>query len=294
MPSRARATAVMRAVRRPAWQPGLGAHWESWALNGEVVITGLVPPRSGIARLASCLTWLLRTFASRCRRTHDGTGALAFACTGSHGPTTLAWAMSLSFDLALQEPRLIRERVWRRGGDPTACRWPTFWLEGDVYDYIVRGQPVPRGRTPRRKLVVLAEEQQVSVRARASALTAGVRRMWASGIDAVAGVDVDGDAVSELLDQDEHAFLVNMLALVHVRPAANVRPRPPLAESYRRHASLVAELAPPAEAKGLPVAWHALWRLPPAMTWSAPGGESWMRYPAVSFVAAARPLRSAG
>ena len=108
----------MRAVPRPAWQPGPGAHWESWSLNGEVVITGLVPPRSGVARLASCLTWLLRTFASRCRRTHDGTGALAFACTGSHGPSTLARAMSLSFDLVLQEPRLIRERVHRRGGCP--------------------------------------------------------------------------------------------------------------------------------------------------------------------------------
>ena len=163
-----------------------------------------------------------------------------------------------------------------------------------MYDYIVRGQPVPPGRTPRRKLVVLAEEQQVWVPARAAALTAGVRRVWSTGIDAVAGVDGDGDAVSGLLDQDEHAFLVNMLALVHARPTANVQPRPPLEESYRRHKSLVAELALPAEAKGLPVAWHALWRLPPAMTWGAPGGESWMRYPAVSFAAAARPLRSAG
>ena len=284
----------MHPMRRPAWQPGPGAHWESWSLNGEVVITGLVPPQSGVARLASCLTWLLRTFASRCRRTHDGTGALAFACTGSRGPSTLAWAMSLWFDLALQEPRLIRERVRRRGGDPTACRWPTFWLEGDVYDYITGGQRIPHGRTPHRTLVVLAEEQQVFVPARTVALTASVRRVWGSGIDAVARVDIAGDAVSRLLDQDEHAFLVNMLALVHARPATHVRPRPPLEESYRRHESLVAELAPPAEAKGLPVTWHALWRLPPAMTWSAPGGESWIRYPAISFAAAARRLRSAG
>ena len=43
----------------------------------------------------------------------------------------------------------------------------------------------------------------------------------------------------------------------------------------------------------LPVSWHALWRLPPAMTWSKPGGRAWMRYPAVSFLAAVRPLRPA-
>ena len=47
----------------------------------------------------------------------------------------------------------------------------------------------------------------------------------------------DGDAVSGLLNQDEHAFLVNMLALVHARSATNVRPRLPLEESYRRHES---------------------------------------------------------
>jgi hypothetical protein len=35
-----------------------------------------------------------------------------------------------------------------------------------------------------------------------------------------------------------------------------------------------------------PVAWHALWRLPPAMTWSEPGEHAWMRY---SAAAAARP-----
>lgn len=104
---------------------------------------------------------------------------------------------------------------------------------------------------------------------------------------------VDAAAFIGLLDEDEHAFLVNMLVLVHARPAANAQSRPPLEESYRRHQGLIAELAPLAQTKGLPVAWHALWRLPPAMTWSEPGGEPWMRYPAVSFAAAVRPLRLA-
>jgi len=269
-----------------------GAHWESWSLNGEVCITGLFPPFPGGARLANCLTWLLRTFAGRCRRTHDGTGALAFTCTSPRAPSTLAWSMSLSFDLALQDAALIRERVRRRGGDPAACRWPAFWLEGAPYDYFVRGQPLPPGRTPRRKLVVLAEEHEVFVPARDATLSAGVRREWARGVDVIAGVD--RTAVTRLLAHDEHAFLLNMLVLVHAWPAGKVRPRPFLAESYRRHESLVAELGPPAEAKGLPVAWHALWRLPPAMTWSAPGREPWMRYPAASFAAAVRALRSEG
>ena len=173
--------------------------------------------------------------------------AFAWASTDRRMPSTLAVTMSGSFDLALRDIRLIRERVRRRGGDPAACCWPAFWLEGAAYDYVI------------------------------------------SGLDAVARVD--GAAVTGLLDDDEHAFLLTMMVLVHARPAANAQPRPPLEESYLRHEGLIAGLVPSAQATGLPVAWHALWRLPPAMTWSEPGGKPWMRYPAVSFMAAVRPLQ---
>lgn len=281
-----------RAVnwRTPDWCHESGVHWESWSLNGEACITGLDPPFAGGARLASCLTWLMRSFASHCRRTHDATGALAFECTGPRMPSTLAATMSVSFDLALCDPRLIRERVRRRGGDPASIGWTAFWLEGLVYDYVIGRDPFPPVGTRRRKLVVLAEERQVFVPARAAKLAAGVRRAWESGLDAVAGIE--GAPFTGLLDEDEHAFLLNMLVLVHARPAANAQARPPLEESYRRHERLIAELAPSARAKGLPVEWHALWRLPPAMTWRELDAQSWMRYPAVSFVAVVRPLRS--
>ena len=158
----------MPDLRGSEWRPGPvpGAHWERCSRNGEGCIMGLVPPFPGGARLASCLTWLMRSFASRCRRTHDATGALAFTCTGARAPSTLAWAMALSFDLALEGPAMIHPRVRRRGGDPGACRWPAFWLEGEVYDYLVHAQPVPSGRTPRRKLVVLDEERQAGAKRR--------------------------------------------------------------------------------------------------------------------------------
>lgn len=275
--------------RAPVWCHESGVHWESWSINGEACITGLDPPFVGGARLASCLTWLLRSLASHCRRMHDATGAFALTCTGPRMPSTLAVTMSVSFDLALRDPRLIRERVRRRGGDPAACRWPAFWLEGAVYDYVIGRDPFPSVGTRRGKLIVLAEERQVFIPARAVTLAAGARRAWVSGLNAVAGVD--GAAFTGLCDEDEHAFLVNMLVLVHTRPAGNAQARPPLEESCRRHEGLIAELAPSAKATGLPVAWHALWRLPPAMTWSEPDGKPWIRYPAVSFVAAVRPLR---
>ena len=274
--------------RTPDWCRDSGVHWESWSRNGEACITGVDPPFAGGARLASCLTWLLRAFASHCRRTHDATGALALTCIGPRTPSALAVAMSGSFDLALRDPRLIRERVRRRGGDPAAGRWPALWLEGAVHEYVVGRDPFPPVGTPRRKLVILAEERQVFVPARAAALAAGIRRAWERGLDAVAGID---GAFPVFLAEDELAFLVNMLVLVHTHPAGSARPRSPLEESHRRHVELIADLAPPAQAKGLPVAWHALWRLPPAMTWSDPGGEPWMRYPAVSLAAAIRPLR---
>jgi hypothetical protein len=274
-----------------AWRPGPDVHWESWSRNGEVCIAGLDPPFPGGVRLASCLTWLLRSFASDCRRTHDATGALAFTCKSPGIPSTLAASMALSFHLALREPKLIGERVRRRGGEGVSRRWPTLWLEGSVYEYVIGRDPFPPTGTPRRKLLVLAEEQQASVPARAAAaLPAAIRRAWANGLSAIAGVD-EAD-VRALLADDEYAFAVNILVLAHAWPAWPTRRRPPLEESYQRHKEIVAGLAPKAHDKGSPIAWHTLWRLPPAMTWSEPGGEAWMRYPAVSFVAAARSIGS--
>lgn len=67
-----------------------GVHWESWSLSGEVCIKGLLPPFAGGATLAHDLTWLLRSFVSRCRPTDDGTGALVFTYSGGRTSTTLA------------------------------------------------------------------------------------------------------------------------------------------------------------------------------------------------------------
>jgi hypothetical protein len=283
---------VMADANRSDGRSGSRAHWENWSRNGRVCITGLVPPSPAGTRLASWLTWEFHSFASRCRRTHDATGAFAFAATGPRAMSVLVWAMSLSFDLPLAHPSLIRARVRRRGGDPDACRWPRSWLEGGVYDYLVHGDPPPPGRTWRRKILVLAEEHQAFVPTKAASLAGGIRRGWERRLDVLAAVD--GAVVTGLLDEDERAFLANLLVLIHVQPGTAVRPNPAAEDSVRRHEQLVAELAPAAEAKGLPVSWHALWRLPPAMAWSSkPGGRTWMRYPAVSFLAAARPLLSA-
>ena len=253
---------------------------------------GLNPPFAGGARLASCLTWLLRSFASHCRLTHDATGAHAFTCPGPRMPSTLALSMAMSFDLALRDPQLIRARVLRRGGYSAGHCWTALWLEGSVHEYVIGCDPFPSVGTPRRKLVLLADERQAFLAARGSRVGAAVHRAWTKGLDAVAGVG--DDAVRGLLGEDEHGFALNVLVLVHAWPARAVHRRLGLEESYRRHESVMAELSAPAEAKGLSVAWHALWRLPPAMTWSEASERPWMKYPAVSFATAVRPLHWRG
>ncbi len=267
------------------WRPKAGVLWESWSINGEVCIKGLVPPFAGGARLANCLTWLLRSFASRCRGTYNDTGEIVFTYIGARTSTTLAWALSLGFDLTLQDPKLIRQHVRRHGGDPAACRWPAFWLEGGTYQYI----PVHPAGAARQKLVVLAEERQVFVSARPARIPDSVRRKWMEGLEVLAGVDKG--IVLHLLDKDKECYLTNMFVLVHQQPAGKVRPRPSLEENYRRHEGLIAELAPLGKEKRLPLSWHALWRLPSGMKWNDPAGESWMRYPAVSFAMGVRRLQ---
>lgn len=272
--------------RRSASRLGPNVHWESWSLNGEVCITGLDPPFAGGARLGSCLTWLIRSVASRCRSIHNATGEVAFAYTGPGTPSPVAAVMPISFDLALRSPRLISARVRQRGGVAAGGRWPSLWLEGSAYEYVIGRDPLPAAGTLRRGILLLAEERHVFVPARAAPLAPRVQRTWAQGLDAVHHVDTN--VVAQLLVDDEKAFFVNLFALVHEARAP--RPRPSLEESYRRHEGIISELAPWADAKALRVAWHALWRLPPAMTCEAPSAKPWMRYPAVSFVAAVRPL----
>ena len=261
---------------------------ESWSINGEVCITGLLPPFAGGAKLAHCLVWLLRSFASRCRRTYNDTGALVFTYNGPRTATTLDWALSLGFDLTLQDPKLIRYHVRNRGGEPAACRWPRFWLEGVSIDYILPGALLPRGRAVEHKLVVLAEERQVFVSAHGAGIPDAILRKWMAGLEVLAGVDPE--AVPRLR-QGEEGFLVNMFVLVHQQSSGRIRPRPSLEESHSRHEGLIAKLAPSANLKGLPITWHALWRLPSGMKWNGPAGDSWMRYPAVSFAMGIRRLQ---
>jgi hypothetical protein len=271
----------------PGSRFGHNCHWENWTRNGEVCIVGLDPPSGGV-RLASCMTWLLRSFASHCRCIHDATGELVFMCTGAGMPSALVTTIAHSFNLALSDPKLIQARVARRGG--TAGRpWPTLWLETAVHEYVLGREPFPAVGSPRRKILLLANEQQVWVQAGGVAkVPAGAARAWRTGLDAFG--ELDESAASMVLGKDEHAFALNVMVLVHTWPEAPVRPRPGLDESYERHQRTVSELATVGEEKGLPVAWHALWRLPPAMTWTPPGAQAWARYPAVSLVAAARPL----
>ncbi|MBI5544613.1 MAG: hypothetical protein HY901_12035 [Deltaproteobacteria bacterium] len=276
--------------RTPEWCLAAGVYWESWSLNGDACIKVLDQPFAGVPALTSRLTWLVRSFASRCRGIHDATGALAFAYTSPRMPSTLVSMMSIDFELALGDRRLMSERVRNRGGDPGACRWPGLWLEGSADDYVVGRDPLPPTGTPRRKLLLLAEKREAVVTARPTRLAAGVHRIWKRCLDALVALDTTTLGAVE----EELAFLTILFMLVHGRSAGSPQPRPSLEESFRKHDALVAELAPAAQAQGLPVVWHALWRLPRAMTWRAQEGEPWMRFPAISFVAAARPLRVQG
>ena len=201
--------------------------------------------------------------------------------------------MALSFDLALRDPRLIRERIRRRGADGAGRGWPSLWLEGTAYEYVVGRDPFPPVGTPRRKLALLAEERQVSVPARvATGLPAGGAPRVGEGIGCRRG---RRRGLASWASRGGRARVRgHMLVLVHAWPACPARPRPSLEDSCGRHERLLGELAPAAEAKGAAVAWHALWRLPPSMTWGERGRDAWMRYPAVSVTAGVRPLGPEG
>ena len=267
-----------------------GVLLESWSLNGEACVDGLLRPSAGCHRLAHCLMWIVHGYASRCRRAFDGTGALVFALHGPRTPTTLALEMSLWFDLALQDPALIREHLRHRGCAPRPSATPRFWLEGATHEWRVRGSPILQGRAPRQKLVVLVEEHQVRVPTVNGTMPAAALKKWSAGLDALAAIDEATIAPIFATGETTPGFLACMLVLVHEQPGQRQSGRPALEASWRRQLDLIAQLAPIAGARCLPIVWHALWRLPSGMSWRDPEGRCSMRYPAVSFVVGARPL----
>jgi hypothetical protein len=276
-------------MRAPYWDPPDDIVRESWSINGEACFAGLTPPPPGYTRLAHKLWWMFRAVASNCRCTHRDIGALLVEYSGPKTPTALARTLKWNFDLALFDASLIRQRIRQRGGEPATSRWPTLWLEGTTPDVFLPGVPLDHRRPGLEKLILLAEERQVFVPTRSTKLAVSATRKWEDGLDVLNAVDED--AVAGALADDTPGYLANLFALVHRHPAGPPRPRPSLEQSYWRHVRLVAALSPSAEAKRLPVIWHALWRLPPSMTTVAPPGRPWLRYPAVSLVVGARPIR---
>jgi len=165
-----------------------------------------------------------------------------------------------------------------------------MWLEEARFDYLLPDRPIPRPRDAPWKLVVLAQERQAFVPSGGSRVGAAVLRGWIRDLDVLAGVD--RGLARKLLRPEQHGFMASILALVHEQPAARAQTRPDLDESLDRHEALVQSLRVPAEERDLPLAIHALWRVPPGLTWCEPGGDAWMRYPAVSFAIAASALHA--
>jgi len=140
------------------------------------------------------------------------------------------------------------------------------------------------------KLTVLAEEQQVCVSTATGPLRAVTSRKWSNGIEALGAIDEASVVRAISTEEDGHGYLASILALVHEQPGRTPRRRPALEERWLRHADLIDQLVPVAESNHLPIVWHALWRLPSGMSWADADDRRWMRYPAVSFAIAARPI----
>ncbi len=249
--------------------PAVSMTWESWSLNGEACIENLVPSESGGARLAEYLWWTLRELASHCRRVHHASGLIPFEFQGPRTPSAFANALDHWFDLALLDTLSTRERARRLGAQLDAGEWPAYWVERD-------------------DIVLIAEDRQVTISATPGRIAASVRTKWEACLSVVANAVRSG--VPKAATKDRHTFLAGVVVAVHRHPPRELRTRPSLEDSLRRHEQIVTVLGQVAEATSTPVTWHALWRLPPGMTVTGPPvSEPWMRYPAVSLVASVLP-----
>lgn len=115
-------------------------------------------------------------------------------------------------------------------------------------------------------------------------LDAAVLGRWTNSLQRVAG------ARTAMQDRSPVGRVVLASMLVVVHDQAEPSRRPIRDQSLDRHLDVMAALEPEAAKCGLPITWHAAWRLPPGLKITRSGEKPWLRFPAVSFVAAVHPL----
>ena len=236
--------------------------WERWSVNGEFKAEHSLRAGPAGEQLERFLTWVVREYASRARRVHQGCGTIPFAFGPRRTPPTIDWAFLLWFDLALMDRDLIEDRLRQRGAALPHGEWPGCWLE-------------------REGLTLFVDAHECCVDATGEGAPNDLIDRWRDSV----GVGVSaGTAVGSLVDKGVGAFAGTVLVAAHELPAP--APRPTRDDSLGRHRSLVAALAPEADVKGLGITWTALWRLPSGLKVSHRGEPAWLRFPAVSFVAA--------
>lgn len=233
--------------------------WEKRSSNGEVWIDG---HNTATTAVADHLLWVVREYSSRARRVHRACGALPFTLGARHTPPTIALSFMSWFDLALIDRELIAARIQQRGGHVDAGSCPPYWLEGEGF-------------------VLAADAHEVGVR---PGDTAEAKERWKAATDTIAGIAPDN--LVPALAGTESSCLAAILVAVHEDPIPSSRPS--REECVERHHSLLAELRP--QASGMRITWNVLWRLPPGLKVPVPGRAPWLRFPAVSFVAAVRVL----
>jgi len=242
------------------------AGWESWSTNGEALIDDRISDPNGSSPMSDHLTWVVREYASRARRVYKACGTIPFAFEARRTPPTIAWAFTYWFDLALMDHSLVEERMRQRGAMVASDRCPSYWLE-------------------RKDFVLAAEAHEVCVPVGS---TNAASEKWEEMLKAMGRID--RKEVVRALSIDEKGFIAGIIVAAHEQPTPSKRPTK--GTSLRLHQALLSRLAPAAEKQGYPITWSALLRMPPGLKTGRTSEETWMRFPAVSFIAAAFPIDS--
>ncbi len=143
-----------------------------------------------------------------------------------------------------------------------------------------------------RKHVVLAEVKHGWNALRTDEPTQRIVGKWETCLKQLNTL-VAKEGAPRMLAPGEHAHVLGLLIAIHFYGGQDVPARPSKEEAWDAHRRLIRRLPVRMATTEWPIRWHGVWRVPPRLEVDWAGDDQpRLHCPAVSFVAAAEPVRA--
>jgi hypothetical protein len=241
---------------------------QTWKGLGEFRSTQTLPEGLGRNKVSGMLAEVTRHLARRSKQFHSQTDELPFV----YGEKQLHSVLFPAFD-ALGGVTFMEQKMARRSPaeKPGGYGWVDYWID-------------------HRNVVLLVEVKHGFVAQTSSGTpNSSVRSAWCTCLHQIGGVVRTG--ARSIIADGQTAWAIGLMVVAHYRGVERTDDMPEWDSCWSAHTKLVKAMGKVKGASVRPVNWHGLWRLNSTLAETTYDEKPPRRYPAVSLIATAQPLR---